>query len=294
MRSCRANQPADVEMNLAAADETLARSCRFNQQRIVHAPNPGNALGDRAGGSLLFQDHRPYFPGDDIRRIDWRAYGRTDQLVLKTYQEEIAPFFELLVDVSASMALTPAKREAVTRWTWFCLTVALQSGYTVHVQRLGLDRAPLRPEELAHSPWKFDPDHDLPGALRREWKGRYHSIRVVLGDFFWDPNLVESVLSTVARDAMVLYGLQVLDPAEIDPPWRGAYRLVEADGAGVEQLHIGQREVEQYRDRLGAFQTMLSGGFRRRGGAFAVVNAAHSSRDILMRQLVPAGIIRLA
>ena len=40
------------------------------------------------GNSVEFSDFREYIPGDDIRRIDWNAYGRTDKLYIKQFMEE--------------------------------------------------------------------------------------------------------------------------------------------------------------------------------------------------------------
>ncbi|HQB43450.1 MAG TPA: DUF58 domain-containing protein, partial [Polyangiaceae bacterium] len=46
----------------------------------------GDQLAKRRGGSAEFQDHRPYAPGDDLRRIDWAAYARTGEPVLKLFR----------------------------------------------------------------------------------------------------------------------------------------------------------------------------------------------------------------
>ena len=65
----------------------------------------GPQLGVAAGQSTEFMDHRVYVAGDDVRRIDWNATARTDQLLIKRYQEEIRPSVVLLVDDSKSMAV---------------------------------------------------------------------------------------------------------------------------------------------------------------------------------------------
>ena len=280
-------------MNLSATDEALARNCRFNHRVLVHTLNPGSTLGDHTGGSLIFQDHRPYFAGDDLRRIDWRAYARTDQLLLKTYQEEISPYLELLVDTSASMVVTPAKEAALRRWTWFLTTVGLHGGYTVAIHRLGHDPDALRPDELQHRDWKFAAAHSLPAALTKHWKGRYRALRVVLSDFLFDTAAAERLLAVAARDATALFALQILDPAEIDPPWRGAYRLQDDDSGDHQELVIGDREHTQYRERLTAHQLLLSRALRRRGGAFVTLNAGLTTKQLVLTTLTPAGILSL-
>ena len=56
------------------------------------------------GLSLDFAEHRPYMPGDDIRRIDWRLYGRTDRHYIKLFEAETNANFVVLLDVSRAMA----------------------------------------------------------------------------------------------------------------------------------------------------------------------------------------------
>ncbi len=55
------------------------------------------------GVSTDFAEHRPYAPGDDIRHMDWRVYGRTERTYLKTFEAETNANFTVLLDVSGSM-----------------------------------------------------------------------------------------------------------------------------------------------------------------------------------------------
>jgi uncharacterized protein (DUF58 family) len=55
------------------------------------------------GHSLDFADQRPYMPGDDIRRIDWRLYARTDRYYVKQYEADTNANFLVALDASASM-----------------------------------------------------------------------------------------------------------------------------------------------------------------------------------------------
>src|SRR6202522_3190833 len=56
------------------------------------------------GFSVEFAEHRQYYPGDEIRHIDWRAYGKTDRYYIKEYEEETNLRAHLFVDASGSMA----------------------------------------------------------------------------------------------------------------------------------------------------------------------------------------------
>lgn len=56
------------------------------------------------GFSVEFAEHRQYYPGDEIRHIDWRAYGKTDRYYIKEHEEETSLHAHLLIDASGSMA----------------------------------------------------------------------------------------------------------------------------------------------------------------------------------------------
>ena len=55
------------------------------------------------GSSMDFAEHRAYMPGDDIRRIDWKLFGRSDRHYIKEFEADTNTNFTVLVDVSPSM-----------------------------------------------------------------------------------------------------------------------------------------------------------------------------------------------
>ncbi len=67
------------------------------------ADQGGHRSLSRKGG-IEFAEHRPYVPGDDVRHIDWKAFARRRQLVVRQYSEERDARVYVLVDVSGSMA----------------------------------------------------------------------------------------------------------------------------------------------------------------------------------------------
>src|SRR5687767_7498648 len=56
------------------------------------------------GASIDFAEHRGYVPGDDIRRVDWKLYARTDRYFVKQYEADTNANFSVLLDISKSMA----------------------------------------------------------------------------------------------------------------------------------------------------------------------------------------------
>src|SRR4028118_1265215 len=72
-------------------------------RRAFTGSSKGEKRSTKRGSSVEFADFRSYNPGDDIRRIDWNAYGRFDKLFLKMFMEEEDLDLTLLLDASLSM-----------------------------------------------------------------------------------------------------------------------------------------------------------------------------------------------
>jgi uncharacterized protein (DUF58 family) len=83
------------------------------------------------GYSVEFAEHRQYYPGDEIRHIDWRAFGKTDRFYIKEYEEETNLRAHLLVDASGSMGYK-GKHQAKFEYTQY---VAASLAYLMLHQR---------------------------------------------------------------------------------------------------------------------------------------------------------------
>jgi uncharacterized protein (DUF58 family) len=70
---------------------------------IVEGVMSGAHRSPYQGFSVEFAQHRPYVPGDDLRHLDWKVFGRSDKLYLKQYEQETNLDLVLLVDASGSM-----------------------------------------------------------------------------------------------------------------------------------------------------------------------------------------------
>lgn len=80
--------------------------------RMTHGIG-GGRKSNAKGSSVEFSDYREYIPGDDIRRIDWGAYGRLDKLYIKRFMEEKEGIFQIFVDTSASMDFGEPKKSRI-------------------------------------------------------------------------------------------------------------------------------------------------------------------------------------
>src|SRR5881409_3526505 len=75
----------------------------LHAQRVMQGTTSGLHRSPLHGLSVEFADYREYSPGDDLKRLDWRAYARTNRHFIKQYEEESNLRATLLVDASASM-----------------------------------------------------------------------------------------------------------------------------------------------------------------------------------------------
>src|SRR5438132_13075995 len=72
-------------------------------RKAMATGRPGRRRSPLAGSSMEFADYRRYAPGDDFRRIDWRAYARLERLFLRVFEAEENLTVTILVDCYDSM-----------------------------------------------------------------------------------------------------------------------------------------------------------------------------------------------
>jgi uncharacterized protein (DUF58 family) len=91
------------KLALDPADIARLGSMSVRARVIVEGALAGMHQNPHAGASIEFSEHKEYAPGDDIRRIDWKAVGRVDRYYIKRFEDETEMRTFLLVDASASM-----------------------------------------------------------------------------------------------------------------------------------------------------------------------------------------------
>lgn len=99
------------ETELFAAD--LARAARIlaiRTRREASGVFAGTYASAFRGGGMEFEESRPYFPGDDVRALDWNAMARTGEPFVKHFRQERDLMLLLALDVSASMRFRTAQR----------------------------------------------------------------------------------------------------------------------------------------------------------------------------------------
>jgi uncharacterized protein (DUF58 family) len=188
------------------------------------------------GFSIEFAEHREYSPGDDLRYVDWKVFGKTDKFYLKQYEEETNLVSYLLLDTSQSMqyksdAAALSKSEYAQ-----CAAAALSYLILQQQDSVGLAtfdteiRALVRPssnpshlKQLLHVMENSRPErktrtgpifHDLAERLKRR------GLALILSDLFDDvPSMLAGLKHFRHRrhDVIVFH---VLDPAELDFPFR--------------------------------------------------------------------------
>lgn len=115
----------------------------FAAKHLVDGLYTGRHASPLRGSGIEFHDYRPYTPGDDLRSIDWKRYGRTDRYYLKRYRRETDLNLHVMVDGSASMNFASLNSQSVEgRPTKFAVAQHLAAALTTLAIRQG-DRAAL-------------------------------------------------------------------------------------------------------------------------------------------------------
>ena len=221
------------------------------------------------GASVDFAEHRGYVAGDDIRRVDWRLYARTDRFYIKEYEADSNANFSVLLDVSKSMGFGSSglTKLEYAKMLAGCLT------YLVHRQRdrVGLvafdseivERVPPSAKHLEtvlHMLDRLQPQRpgSLKGPLHKmaEHFGR-RGVLVVISDLYEEPDAVLEAISPLRFRGSEVIVFHVLDEAELDFNFDDASSFEDLESG--EQIPIvpdGLRE--EYRQMIRAHITAIA------------------------------------
>ena len=179
------------------------------------------------GASVDFAEHRGYVAGDDIRRVDWRVYARTDKYYIKEFEADSNSNFSVLLDVSKSMSFG----EKISKLD-YAKTLAACLTYLASQQRDRVGLVTFDAQIVDHVPpsakhldvvlhmldrAKADKPGEIVAPIKRlaEHFGR-RGIIVVISDFYAEPeDIFEAVgLLRFRGNDVVLF--HVLDAREVD------------------------------------------------------------------------------
>ena len=281
---------SEDQQRFLIAGEQVGNRFQLAAPRRVPMGAGGIHLSNRAGSSLEFRDHREYQPGDDLRRIDWNAYGRTDKLIVKLYRDEVIPHVDIVIDGSRSMALeNTAKLEAVVGLAAIFASAASNSDFSHSAWLAGdvcrrIEGGADRPS--AWGPLEFDYAGSVEDSFSRSrpsW--RRLGIRVLISDLLWlgDPLLS---LQSLSRDAAAVIVLQVLAGEDASPQTRGNQRLVDSETAQVRELFIDATALARYKTGLERHQQNWRTACRQVGGTMVSLVAEQLVQDWSMNELV--------
>ncbi len=218
--------------------QTLARlhGLEVRARSVVEGYVAGVHRSPFHGFSIEFAEHREYVPGDDLRYVDWKVFGKTDKIYLKQYEEETNLVAYLLLDTSESM-LYQSERAPLSKLE-YAKCVAASLAYLILQQQdsVGLvtfdkeiralvrqSSSPSHLRQLLHVMEDSAPEkktstgpifHELAERLKKR------GVVIVLSDMF---DNIESMMAGLKhfrhrRHDVVVF--QVLDPDELDFPFR--------------------------------------------------------------------------
>jgi uncharacterized protein (DUF58 family) len=264
----------------------------------------GERVSRRRGSSAEFNQHRPYEPGDDLRRIDWAAYARSGQPVTKIFRAEEDAVVRIVLDASASLDFgTPTKLDVARRVAAAVGYLALSSGQRAELWVARVTEAEgafqrARPRrgrggitalirDLARVTAGGATDLATPMRAIVEHSPRPGLVAVV-SDFL-DPGPVTQALGLSRASGHDLALIQILDPTELDPELEGDLSLVDAETQGTLEVTADGTAIEAYLLRItGLIEELRS--FARRHGAVYVRATSDEPLLGLVRRFVARAI----
>ena len=236
-------------------------------REVVEGLRVGSHRSHLRGFSTEFAHHRQYAPGDALRTIDWRVYGRTDRYYTKLYEAETNFDCHVLIDASSSMNYASGKVSKLE----YAKFLAASMAYVVLKQRdsVGLSifdsevRAYLPPRSSMGIILQIDQLlRDIKPVPRSSIANQLHdialmmkrrSVVVVISDLLSDVDDILAGLDHLRFDGHNIVVLHTLDPFELEFPFKGAWCF-----EGLEEEEPLTTQAERIReDYLASFNEYM-------------------------------------
>jgi uncharacterized protein (DUF58 family) len=259
------------------------RSLELQARLIVEGYLSGLHKSPYHGFSVEFAEHREYVPGDDLKHLDWKVYGRTGRFYLKQYEEETNLACWLLVDASESMRYGsgPSNRDGspvLSKFDYASMATAALTYLILHQQdSAGLVtfdsavRSLLRPSgQPSHLKQVVNVLNKGPGHGRTSMAPVLHDlaervprrgILMLFSDLFDEPAELLSGLQHLRHKRHEVVVFHVLDRAELDFPFREA-TLFRGLEQSPELLTDPRSLREGYLEQVNSFVEELRRGCR--------------------------------
>ncbi len=213
-------------------------------REVVEGLRVGSHRSPLRGFSTEFAHHRQYSPGDPIRSIDWRVFGRTEKYFTKLYEAETNFDCHILVDSSASMSYGSGKVSKLEYAKFLAASIA----YLVLKQRDSVGLSVFDSEVRAYMPPRSSMSvileidrmlrvtqplpkttiakqlHDIALLMKRR------SFVVLISDLFSDVDDIMAGLDHIKFDGHNVVVIQTLDPYELEFPFKGTWRFEGLEG----------------------------------------------------------------
>jgi uncharacterized protein (DUF58 family) len=237
------------------------------------------------GLSLDFAEHRGYQPGDDIRRIDWRLFARTDRFHVKEFEADTNSNFMVLLDASRSMGYSSGGVSKLD----YARFLAASLAYFSHGQRDRVGIATLDDQVRDFVPCSAKHLNVLLHTLDRLEAGggsglqdpllrladrlRRRGFVVLISDLYEEPERVVQALTPLRAEGHDVIVFHVLDPAELEFPFDQAASFVDAETG--DQLPVVPAALRaQYREMIAAHSRELSRVLRESRMDYVLLNTA--------------------
>ncbi|MBB5038068.1 DUF58 domain-containing protein [Prosthecobacter dejongeii] len=269
---------ATLSSILEAEDITSLQSLQLFARTVVEGFTTGQHASPHKGFSVEFRQHRPYVQGDDIRRLDWKIFGRADRFYIREFDEETNLRATLVLDASGSMNYRGQK--GVLKFD-YARKLAAAMAYLLMSQQdaVGLvtfdtkirDFIPnqTRITHLHHmleTMIKTEPGKDTTLApvlesLAQRLKRR--GLVILISDFFDDAASILKAIGVLRKKGHEVIAMQLWDRDELEFPFGQWSRFENLENAEDSLLLDPAAVRQRYLEVLKTFQGQLKEGFRK-------------------------------
>ncbi len=264
----------------------------------------GNHQSKKFGSSCEFADHREYMAGDDITKINWNLYARTENLYLKQYLDERRLKTKIYLDASLSMDFNKSNKAVLALQiaaAFAYLSIVLMDKASIYIIKDNMcyevihemaNKDSFYTDIMKLNTIEFSGDFKFSEAIMKEDVGYGDGLSIIISDFLTENDYQVGLDCLVDKKRDVLC-VQLLSKEEVKPTIRGKIHYFDSELSSSDyRKNVNKDVYKAYLEAVNYVKNNLKNLCASRGANYVFMQDDKNIKDTFINMFIEEGVLK--
>ena len=264
----------------------------------------GNHQSKKFGSSCEFADHREYMAGDDITKINWNLYARTENLYLKQYLDERRLKTKIYLDASLSMDFNKSNKAVLALQiaaAFAYLSIVLMDKASIYIIKDNMcyevihemaNKDSFYTDIMKLNTIEFSGDFKFSEAIMKEDVGYGDGLSIIISDFLTENDYQVGLDRLVDKKRDVLC-VQLLSKEEVKPTIRGKIHYFDSELSSSDyRKNVNKDVYKAYLEAVNYVKNNLKNLCASRGANYVFMQDDKNIKDTFINMFIEEGVLK--